>query len=166
MFALFRFDSFFNIWYWALTVVVWTAVCQRTLGVPHDMVLRAGRLPEVAARVDVLARIGAERVAGVADGLGPPIAAATGFGLAALAALGFLYGFEAAKAAFLLLFPLAVVGVGAVRLARAVRGGGLEGEPLRRRLARRRAMNQTIAIAAILTAAIAALAHPPRGPWF
>lgn len=163
MFALFRFDSFFSVWYWALTVVVWTLVCQRTLGVPHDMLVRARRLPEVAARVDLLARIGAERVAGLAETLGAPLAALAGFGLAVLGALGFWEGVEAAKAAFLLLFPLSIVAVGALELARRVRAGELAGEALRRSLARRRAMNQTIAVIAILTAAVSALGHPPRG---
>jgi hypothetical protein len=166
LFVLFSYDSFFSVWYWALTVLVWTLVCQRTLGVPHDMVIRAARLPDVAGRVDALARIGAERVAGIGDALGAPMAAAAGFALAALAALGFWSGLEAAKAAFLLLFPLAVVGLGGIRLARHVRGGGLAGEALRRRLARRRAINQVIAIVAILTAAVTALAHAPRGVGF
>ena len=80
--------------------------------------------------------------------------------------LGFWSGLEAAKAAFLLLFPLAVVGLGAVRLARQVRRTGLAGEALRRRLTRRRMMNQVIAILAIVTAAVTALAHPPPGLGF
>ena len=35
--------SFDSVWYWALHVVVWTLVCYRTLGVPHDMLIRARR---------------------------------------------------------------------------------------------------------------------------
>jgi hypothetical protein len=163
LFAVFRYDAFFSVWYWALTVVVWTLVCQRTLGVPHDMVVRAARAPLVAARVDALARIGAERLAGLGDALGAPAAAAAGFGLATLLVLGYGQGHEAARAALLLLGPLCVVGVGAVRLARHVRATGLAGEALRRRLARRRAVNQAIAAAAMLTAAVTALAHPPPG---
>ena len=50
-----------------------------------------------------------------------------------------------------------------LRLARRVRRAGLQGEALRRQLARRRALNQVIAIAAMLVAALAALGHPPRG---
>ena len=163
LFDLFRYESFFSVWYWVLTVVVWALVCQRTLGVPHDMVLRAARRPEVAARVDALARIGADRTAGVGDALGAPMAAAAGFGLAVLAVLGFHFGLEAAKASFLLLFPLAIVAVGAVRAARQVRGAGLTGAALQRVLGRRRTANQVIAILAIVAAAIAALGHPPPG---
>lgn len=159
---MFRYESFFSIWYWALTVLVWTLVCQRTLGVPHDMVLRASRLPDVAERVDQLARIGAERQTGIAEAIGAPLAAAAGFGLAALAVIGFWNGVEPAKAVFLLAFPLALVWAGGIRLARQVRRAGLRGEPLRARLTRRRALNQLIAIAAILAAAATALQHPPR----
>lgn len=162
MIAVFRFDSFFNVWYWALSVVVWTIVCQRTLGVPHDMVIRAARLPEVAARVDLLARIGAERVAGLGDALGATAAAAGGFGLAGLATLAYLYRIEAAEAAFLILFPLAIVWIGLLRLARQVRSKGLSGERLRRRLSRRRIFNQAIAMMALVSAAVAALGYPPR----
>lgn len=166
MFSLFSYDSFFNVWYWVLTIVVWTAVSQRTLGVPHDMLLRAERLPVAAERVDLLAGIAAERLGAIADRAGVPAAAAIGFALAALAALGFLTGIEVAKAAFLLLFPLALVGVGQVRLALQVRRTGLRGAGLRQRLARRRTLNQAIAVIAMLTAALAALGHPPRGLMF
>jgi hypothetical protein len=162
LFSLFSFVSFFSIWYWALTVLVWTLVCYRTLGVPHDMLLRAGRLPEVAERVDLIAGIHAERVGAIADRAGVPVAAAIGFALAALGALGFVTRIEAAKAAFILLFPLALAGVGILRLALQIRRKGLHGEGLRRRMLRRRTMNQVIAVLAILTAALAALGHPPR----
>lgn len=160
--SVFSFASFFSVWYWVLTVVVWSLVCQRTLGAPHDMVIRAARLPEVAARVDFLARIGAERVAGIGETLGPAGAAAAGFALAGLATLAYAYRVEAAEATFLLVFPLAIVWVGLLRLARQVRAKGLAGEALRRRLARRRMINQAIAMVAMISAAVAALGHPPR----
>lgn len=159
MFQAFSLQSFFNLWYWVLTVVVWTLVCRRTLGVPHDMILRARRLPDVAARVDLLARIGAERIAGLADAFGAPLAAAAGFALAGLGALGFWSGVEAAQAAFFLAAPLALVALGMLRLARHVRQTDLAGETLRRRLARRRAANQVIGTLAMFAAAVAALGH-------
>lgn len=155
-------DSFFNIWYWVLTIAVWTQVSHRVLGVPYDMILRARRLPQVADRVDVLARLAAWRVASAHDRMGVPLAALAGFGLAVLGALGFLNGIEAAQAAFALLFPLALVSVATVRLALDIRRTGAQGEALRRLLARRRVWNQVIAVAAILSAAVLALAHPPH----
>jgi hypothetical protein len=43
VFASFDYTSFFNVWYWVLTIATWTQVCHRTLGVPYDMILRAER---------------------------------------------------------------------------------------------------------------------------
>jgi hypothetical protein len=161
VFAAFDFKSFFNVWYWVLTVAVWTQVCHRTLGVPYDMILRADRLPSVAAEVDALARIGAARLAAVHRALGVWLAAGAGFTLAALAVLGFSSQLEAARAAFLLLLPLAVVGLQTMRLALRVERTAAQGPPLRRQLARRRAWNQTIAIAAIMAAAVVAISYHP-----
>ncbi len=154
MFPFLSSASFFSIWYWALTVLVWTQVIHRTLGVPYDMLLRARRLPEVADEVDLLAGIAARRLAGGYDRLGVPFAALAGFGLSALGALGFVSGVEPALAAFALLLPLALVAVATLRLALEIRRGGATGEALRRKLARRRVWNQVIAAAAILAASV------------
>jgi hypothetical protein len=72
LFQVFAAASFHSIWYWVLHVVVWTLACYRTLGVPHDMLLRARRLPEIAARVDLLAQLAAARVGGVHDLISAP----------------------------------------------------------------------------------------------
>jgi len=154
--------SFFSVWYWALLVVVWTQACHRTLGVPYDMILRAERVPAVAGQVDLLAGIWSGRLAGISRNLGVPAAALGGFALAAVATLGFGSGIELAQAGFMLLAPLAGVGVATVRLARAVEREGLRGPALRRRLARRRLWNHVIAAGAILAAAAVALGHAPR----
>ncbi len=166
MFVLLDFKSFYSVWYWVLTVILWTAVCHRTLGVPHDMVLRARRVPEVAARVETLARLHAGRTAGLFDAAGVQVAALVGFGLAGLAALGFWSGLEAAKAAFMLAGPLALVLAGEVRLARRLRAERLSGAALLRQLARRRSVNQGIAALAMLGAAVAAVGHAPVGLGF
>ncbi len=166
MFHLLRFDSFFSIWYWVLLIVVWTAVCHRTMGVPHDMLLRARRLPDVAARVEILARIAADRRAGIARAAGMPMAAAAGFGLTVLAGLGYGQGVEPAKAAFVLLAPLAMVVLRDLRLARLIHGGQLGGADLLRRLARRRLSTQGLGVLALIAAALSALAHPPGQAWY
>ena len=113
--------SFLSIWYWVLHAVVWTLACYRTLGVPLDMLHRACGAPEIAERVDVLARLASARIGGVHDLLGVPIAALAGFILATLFVIGFGLGIEAARAALLLLLPLAVIGYSKLRLALAVR---------------------------------------------
>jgi hypothetical protein len=162
VFQILSYSGFFSLWYWVLTVVVWTAVCHRTLGVPYDMLLRAERLPAEAARVEALAGVHVARAAALHHGLGLPLAAASGFVLAALATLGFGSGLELAQAVFVLLFPLALVGLANVRLALELKRTGATGGELRRRLTRRRFWNQVIAILAILAAALAALINDPR----
>lgn len=153
--------SFESVWYWALTVLVWTLVTQRVLGVPHDMLIRAARLPEVSERVDILAHIAAERVAGIADAASVVFAALAGFALAMLAVMGFVFQIEIAKALAPLAFPLCLVAAAKARLAGRIRREKLTGEPLRRLLARHRATNQTLAIVAMFAAAILAVTHPP-----
>jgi hypothetical protein len=161
VFAAFDSTSFFSLWYWVLTVVIWTQVCHRTLGVPYDMILRAERLPRIASEVDSIASIAASRLAAIHRLLGIWIAALAGFALAALGVLGLGNGVEPALAGFMLLMPLAIVGLQTWRLALHIDRTGARGAALRRELARRRAWNQTIAFAAITTAAIIALFYHP-----
>jgi hypothetical protein len=148
--------GFQSVWYWVLHVVVWTLACYRTLGVPHDMLLRAPRSPEIATRVDTLAHLSADRIGGIHDSAGTPVAAATGFLLATLAALGFLSGLEVAQAAFLLLLPLTVIAYSKLRLALVLRRRRIVGPRLVAILARRRLWHQVIAVAAMLAAVVIA----------
>lgn len=162
MFQFFAAASFQSPWYWALHVVVWTMACYRTLGVPHDMLLRARRHPDVAERVDVLARLAAVRTCGVYDRVGVPLAGLAGFVLASVFALGFLSGIEAAQAAFAILLPVAVIFYSKLRLALAIKRRRMTGPELVLALSRRRVWHQFFAIWAMLGAAAIALAlHPP-----
>jgi hypothetical protein len=155
--------GFDSLWYWVLHVVVWTLVCYRTLGVPHDMLLRARHDPAVAERIALLAGLSAERIAGIHDLAGTAVAALAGFVLAALAALGFLTGLEGAQAAFVLLLPLAAITYSKLRLAVFLRGRKTPILHLVVMLSRRRFWHQTIAVAAMLAAAALAWSlHPPR----
>jgi hypothetical protein len=165
VFETFAGASFQSVWYWVLHVVVWTLACYRTLGVPHDMLIRARRLPEIGERVDVLAGLACERVGGIYDLFGAPIAAASAFILTVVFVFGFWTGIEAAQAAFLLLQPLAVIGYSKLRLALAVRSQRMSGPKLVLALARRRIWHQFIAVLAMLAAVTMALAaHAPRLP--
>lgn len=161
VFAAFDYTSFFSVWYWALTIAIWTQVCHRTLGVPYDMILRADRLPSVAAEVDQLARIAARRMTAIHRVAGLWMAGLVGFCLSALAVLGFVTWIEPAQATFLLLLPFSIVQLQTVRLALHIDGTGARGDELRRRLAGRRAWNQAIAIAAIIVAAFVGMLHHP-----
>ena len=128
------------------------------------MLLRARRDPAAAARVDLLSQLAAERIVGIYEVAGPPLAAAAGFVLAALAALGFLSGLEGPQAAVMLLAPLAAIAASKLRLALFLRGRKVALPQLVLMLARRRFWHQTIAVAVMLaTAAFAWSLHPP-GP--
>ena len=72
---------------------------------------------------------------------------------------GALARMERALAAFMLLFPLALVAAATLGLAREVAGGELRGEALWSRLGRRRMWNQIIAILSMLTASVAGILH-------
>ncbi len=157
--------GFQSIWYWVLHVVVWTLACSRTLGVPHDMLIRARRMPDVADRVDILAQVSAERIGGIHDSAGVPIAAATGFLLATLAALGFATGIESAQAILAILLPLAAIGYSKLRLALYLRRRRVIGPRLVLLLSRRRVWHQVISVLAMLAAlSIAWRLHPPLPP--
>jgi hypothetical protein len=164
LFQFFAAASFQSLWYWVLHVVVWTLACYRTLGVPNDMLLRARRQPEAAERVDVLARLSSERIGGIYDRLGVPLAALAGFLLAGVFALGFLSGVETAQAAFAILLPLAVIVYSKLKLALAVRRQGMAGPALVLALARRRIWHQFFAVMAMLAAAGLAMTLHPRIP--
>jgi hypothetical protein len=155
--------GFQSVWYWLLSAVLWTQACYCILGVPHGLIRRAASQADLEARVDQLAHIATERLAGLSDRMGVPLAGAAGFGLAVLFAIGFVYRVEFAQAAFMLVFPLAGVWLGTLRLALSLRRRELRGAALRRALLRRRRWNQTIAAVALLGAALVALAHHPRG---
>lgn len=165
LFETFAGASFQSVWYWVLHGVVWTLACYRTLGVPQDMLLRARRMPDIGARVDTLAGLACERIGGIYDLFGVPIAAASAFVLTVAGFLGFWTGIEAAQAAFLLLLPLAIIGYSKLRLALAVRSQTMTGPRLVLALARRRIWHQFIAVLAMLAAVTLAIAaHPPRLP--
>jgi len=153
--------SFESAWYWVLTLVVWSMVCHTTLGVPYDMIRRGRRDPEVRARVDQRAHLAAERIGGIYDSLGTPIAAATGFALAALAVIGFVSRVEWAQALFVLGMPLVMVSYSSLRLGLAVRRDGYRGAALNRMLSRRQFWHSVFAAVSVVCALAASLAlHP------
>lgn len=164
MYQAFATASFMSIWYWVLHGVVWTLACYRTLGVPQDMLVRARRAPEIAARVDTLAQLASARAVGIYRTLGVPLAAGGGFVLAILFAIGFGEGIELAQAGFLLIFPFAVIAYSKLRLALAVRQRKMGGAALVLALARRRMWHQLVAVFAVLAAAATAFSRYPLLP--
>lgn len=172
--------SFPSLWYWILLAAAWSFSLRGALGVPPDVAARASHLdaegpdaPEALALLDWLSLTlprwhMAPREAAVLTGL-------AGFGLSALAGLGFGQGLELAQAAFLLLAPLALLVALRLRLARKVAADLVAAQQRRvpvnaaartaaRRLGRHRLAALALAVAAVSTAAawgtIWTLAHP------
>ena len=119
---------------------------------------RRGRGPAEDDLHEVL-RVQVLRTLAVADAGGLWLLALGCAALTALALLGFLYGVEFAQAAFLLAFPLSVVGALSVRLARDLARGRAQDEALYRRLSRHRLTIQAIAMASIFVTAMVGMVH-------
>ena len=148
--------SFSSIWYWIALAAMWWAVSTRVLGVPYDMVLRAERMRGQTERdLDVMARVCCDRIILFSAGAGGIWVVALGSALlGGMAVLGFRYGVELAQAAFLLAFPSASVGLLGAIAARRIRGEGLTGEDLRRRMRRHRLHSMMLCMPWILAASM------------
>lgn len=131
VFELIDMRSFSNLWYWIALAVLWSTSSHWVLGVPYDLVQRARRRGGVAAEdVAALVGINARRYLYIARVAGIWIAAFMGFGLTVLGMVGFVYGVEFCQAVFLLLAPMTLVGLWAVRTAYRYEQGGHQGEAL------------------------------------
>ncbi|WP_118132660.1 hypothetical protein [Oceanicella sp. SM1341] len=153
--ALISTGTFDSLWYWVITVLAWSVTCHWTVGVPYDLLIRAEhRGGEAARQVDSLAAIHAAREAASLASSGAYVLAVAAFAVSALVTLGFYGGVEAAQGASFLALPLLVVRALNARLAVHIAAGGLQGEALRKRLARRRFFNQLVALLSITAAAL------------
>lgn len=162
MTSIFTAGSFESVWYWVLSGVAWLQVCHRILGVPSDIIRRAGREPRAEARMQALAEAAIDRMAAMNGPAGMLLAAVAAFALTALFIVGFGYDAELGQAAFILFFPLTGVWLGTLRLALSLQRNGLGGAALRDALSRRRLWNQVIAAMSLLTAWMLALANHPE----
>jgi len=159
-FSLIETTSFFNVWYWIVTVVAWSMTAHWTLGVPYDAIRQADRMAgEFAEHCDLQAHINARRLIYYFDRGGPYAIAFVAFMLALIGGWGFYQGYELAQAIFVLAAPLLFTSVFSVRLAYRIKNEVLEGAPLRKALRRRRIWNQIIGMLAIMLAAAASVYH-------
>jgi len=163
------FKSFSSIWYWIMTGVVWSMTCHWTLGVPYDMLVRAHAKGGDAARdAEALAQLNIRRTIGFFEKGSTIFVAIITFLLAICATFGFVYGYELARAVFMLFLPLTIVQAFNIRLAFRIRDFGLTGEVLRKSIVRRRFWNQVIGLTAIMFAAVMAFLQfaPDVVLWF
>jgi len=151
-------NSFWNLWYWILTVIIWSMTAHWTIGVPFDAIVRADRQGGVfAEHLDALVDINVHRLIYYFERGGVVFAGFAGFMLAGVATLGFYFGSEVFMAVFMLLAPLTLVMALSVRFAYRIRQAGWRGAELRQRMRWRRLWNQAIGLLAISAATVVAV---------
>jgi len=140
--------SFSNLWFWIALAVLWSTASYWVVGVPFDLVRRAGRGDRRALQdAWTLGGIHANRLIHIAEVSGLLMTAFTWFALTVLALVGFVYGAEFAQAVFLLLVPMSIVGWLNLRTARQL--VRTEAHALPRLLMRHRRVVQAVGIVAI-----------------
>lgn len=155
IFELIDMRSFSNLWFWIALAVFWSSASHWVLGVPWDSVLRAKRNGG-QAEIDLqdLVRINCNRLLHIIDVSGLFMVGFAFFILTGLAGLGFGYNVEFAQAVFLLLFPMSIVGMLSVRVARRICAELPAGEVLRKQLARHRFWVQFIGMISIFVTSL------------
>lgn len=147
--------SFSNLWYWIALAVFWSTTSHWVLGVPYDLVQRARREGgETEQDLLAMLRGSCNRLIHIGEVLGFWVMAGTSAVLSALAVLGFWYHVEFAQAVFLIVFPLAIVGLLSIRAARKIKAIGETGEPLWSRMRRHRLLTQAIGMVSIFITAM------------
>jgi hypothetical protein len=147
--------SFSNLWYWIVLAVMWSTASFWVMGVPYDIVQRAATQGG-QAEIDLqdVVRVNVNRLTYIADVSGIWIVAFGTFFLTFLCLSGFVYGFQLAQAISLLVFPMSIVGLMSLRLARRLQAQSLSGPALRKALTRHRLMIQIIGMVSIFITAL------------
>lgn len=155
VFELIDMRSFSNLWYWIALAVVWSTASHWVLGVPFDMIQRAKRQGG-QAETDMVAivNVNVRRIEYIGDVAGLWILAIGSGLLTALGILGFWYGIEFAQAVFLLAFPMSIVGLLSLRVARKLKAIPDDAEAMRRRLTRHRLHTQLIGVVSIFVTSL------------
>ncbi|CUH82231.1 hypothetical protein TRM7557_03822 [Tritonibacter multivorans] len=146
--------SFSNLWYWIGLAVLWSSASHWVLGVPFDLIARAGRKGgQVAIDLELAVGVQVRRALHIAESAGNFLIAFVFFVLTVLVLLGFVYGVEFAQAVFLMMCPMSLVGAMNLRTARQIVGLDLSGDALRKLLLRTRLKIQMLgSISIFLTA--------------
>ncbi len=155
VFVLIDTRSFSSVWYWIALAVMWSTVSHYTMGVPHDLITRARRRGGMAAEdAEVMTHVQVRRRLTAMRSAGHWITGFVATALTVLLVLGFGYGVELAQAIFLLLAPLSLTGVLALRTALRIEAGDERGEALWRRLGRLRLATQVTGMVSIFITAM------------
>ena len=147
--------SFSNLWFWIALAVVWSSASHWVLGVPIDLVYRAGRKGGQAERdLEDLVRVNVNRMLYITEVSGVWLLGFGCFILSGLFVLGLFYDVEFAQAVFLLSFPLTLVGLVSLATAIRIEREQITGADLRKALVRCRLYIQMIGMIAIFVTAM------------
>lgn len=160
VFELIDMRSFSNLWYWIVLAVLWSTASHWVLGVPFDMVLRAKRTGGQAEEDMVsIVNVNVRRLQYIGEVAGVWIIAIGSALLTTLGILGFVYWMEFAQAIFLLAFPMSVVGLLSLRVARLIIQKEDDAEAMRQRLTRHRLHTQLIGVVSIFVTSLWGMAQ-------
>lgn len=155
IFELIDTRSFSNLWFWIALAVMWSTASHWVLGVPYDMVHRARRVGGQAEQdLEDIVRVNISRMLYITRVSGLFLLAFVSFLLTSLVLLGFVYEVEFAQALFLLGFPMTIVGVISLTIARRIDRDNITGEDLRRQLTYSRLFTQMIGAVSIFVTAL------------
>jgi hypothetical protein len=155
LFELIDMRSFSNLWFWIALAVMWSTASHWVIGVPFDIVQRAGRQGgQAATDLEDLVRININRLIYIADVSGLWLLGLGCFFLTMLGVLGFIYSVEIAQAVFLLMLPMSLVGLLSLSTARRIRAVDARGDALRKLLFRHRVYVQMIGMVSIFVTAL------------
>lgn len=160
VFELIDMRSFSNLWYWIAVAVLWSTASHWILGVPFDLVQRAGRHGgQAETDLEDLIRINLNRILYVMSQSGHWLIALIAALLTSLVTLGFWYDFEFAQAVFFLAFPMSIIGLLNVWTGRRIQARSAQGELLRKILSRHRMATQVIGMISIFITGLFGMAQ-------
>jgi hypothetical protein len=155
VFELIDLRSFSNLWFWISLAVFWSTTSHRILGVPYDMVTRARRRGgQAQTDLEDMVRINVNRMLYIGRVSGLWILGMACFVITILGLLGFRYNIEFAQALLLLMFPMSIVRLLGLSVAKQIEAGHNQGDDLHRALNRHRMVTQIIAMFSIFVTAM------------
>lgn len=152
--------SFSNLWYWMAVAVLWSTASHWILGVPFDLIQRAGRSGG-QAEIDLedLIRINLNRIFYVVENSGHWLVGFVTTFHVMLIILGFWYDVEFMQALFFLAFPMTIIGVLSVWTGGRIRRDGATGDTLRKYLTQHRLITQMTGVISIFITGIYGMAQ-------
>ena len=155
LFQVIDLRSFSNLWFWIALAVLWSSASYWVLGIPYDIIQRAGRQGgQAEADLRDVVRVNVNRILYIVRTSGLVLAGVVVFALTTLAVLAFWYDVEFAQALFLLGLPGSIVGLLSIATARAIEAEDPETPQLIKRLMRHRFWTQVVGMLSIFVTAM------------